>query len=162
MRYTYPKSFWLIADQIGHARSVLNQSMLQHNPEFDRGEKSDHVDRVGIAGELIVADYLTRKKVDFTMANLLDLYPSKNPDFIIKGKNIDVKSTYHFKGAHVLVNERAHRKGLGKIEMYWIVYILDKENADFYFVDYEDVSKWECKFMKYTNAFCIKPENLKK
>ena len=86
MRYTYPKSFWLIADQIGHARSVLNQSMLQHNPEFDRGEKSDHVDRVGIAGELIVADYLTRKKVDFTMANLLDLYPSKNPDFIIKEK----------------------------------------------------------------------------
>jgi len=140
MRYTYPKSFWIIADQISHARSVINKSILKNNPRFDRGIKNDHVGRVGIAGELIVADYLTRKKIDFTMANLLDLYPSKNSDFIVKGKNIDVKSTYHFHGANILINEEAHQKGLGRIEMYWIVYMLDEENADFYFVDYDEVS----------------------
>jgi hypothetical protein len=73
-----------------------------------------------------------------------------------------VKSTYHFHGANILINEEAHQKGLGRIEMYWIVYMLDEENADFYFVDYDEVSGWECKFKNYTNAFQIKPEKLKK
>ena len=95
------------------------------------------------------------------MSKLLDFYPSKNADFVFKNKKIDVKSTFHFPNAHILVNEEAHKKGLDKIDMYWFIYILDKENAEFYFVDYNDVSNWECKLMKYTNAFCIKREDLK-
>lgn len=161
MTYKYPKSFWLIAEQIGYARTVVNQKILDDNPRFDRGEKNTHVDTVGILGELIAMDYLTNKNIHFEMAKLLDFYPSKNADFVFKNKKIDVKSTFHFPNAHILVNEEAHKKGLDKIDMYWFIYILDKKNAEFYFVDYNDVSNWECKLMKYTNAFCIKRENLK-
>tara|TARA_R110000868_G_scaffold348392_5_gene609444 strand:+ start:118 stop:606 length:489 start_codon:yes stop_codon:yes gene_type:complete len=161
MTYKYPKSFWLIAEQIGYARTVVNQKILDDNPRFDRGEKNTHVDTVGILGELIAMDYLTNKKIRFEMAKLLDFYPSKNADFVFKNKKIDVKSTFHFPNAHILVNEEAHKKGLDKIDMYWFIYILDKKNAEFYFVDYDDVSNWECKLMKYTNAFCIKRESLK-
>ena len=161
MIYKYPKSFWLIAEQIGYARTVVNQKILDDNPRFDRGEKNTHVDTVGILGELIAMDYLTNKNIHFEMAKLLDFYPSKNADFVFKNKKIDVKSTFHFPNAHILVNEEAHKKGLDKIDMYWFIYILDKKNAEFYFVDYDDVSNWKCKLMKYTNAFCIKRENLK-
>ena len=28
------------------------------------------------------------------------------------------------------------------------------------FVDYDDISKWDCKLMKYTNAYYIKREEL--
>ena len=41
MTYKYPKSFWLIAEQIGYARTVVNQKILDDNPRFDRGEKND-------------------------------------------------------------------------------------------------------------------------
>ncbi len=161
MTYKYPKSFWLIAEQIGYARTVVSQKILDDNPRFDRGEKNTHVDTVGILGELIAMDYLTNKNIHFEMAKLLDFYPSKNADFFFKNKKIDVKSTFHFPNAHILVNEEAHKKGLNKIDMYWFIYILDKKNAEFYFIDYDDVSNWKCKLMKYTNAFCIKRENLK-
>jgi|TARA_R110000823_G_scaffold261585_1_gene382366 hypothetical protein len=161
MIYKYPKSFWLIAEQIGHARTVMDKKILDNNPRFDRGEKNSHVDTVGTLGELIAMDYLTNKNIDFEMQKLLDLYPSKNADFVFKNKKIDVKSTFHFPNAHILVNEEAHRKGLDKVDMYWFIYILDKETAEFYFVDYKDVSDWKCKLMKYTNAFYIKREDLK-
>jgi len=161
IKYNFSKSFWSIAEQIGYARTVINEKILQNNPRFDRGEKNMHVDTIGILGELIAMDFLTNKNIDFEMAKLLDFYPSKNADFVFKNKKIDVKSTLHFENAHILVNEEAHRKGLGKIDMYWFIYILDKTNAEFYFVDYDEVSKWNCKLMKYTNAFYIKREDIK-
>ena len=131
MTYKYPKSFWLIAEQIGYARTVVNQKILDDNPRFDRGEKNTHVDTVGILGELIAMDYLTNKNIHFEMAKLLDFYPSKNADFFFKNKKIDVKSTFHFPNAHILVNEEAHKKGLNKIDMYWFIYILDKKMLSF-------------------------------
>ena len=39
-------------------------------------------------------------------------------------------------------------------------YLLDNENAEFYFVDYNKVSEWNCKKMGYTNAYYIKREEL--
>ena len=161
MIYKYPKSFWPIAEQIGFARNVMNKGNNKINTRFDRGTKNTHVDTLGVLGELVAMDYLTNKNIDFKVANLLDFKSSKKPDYILKNKKIDVKTNQHSKYSHLLVNEEAHRKGLDKIDMYWFIYILDKENAEFYFVDYEDVSNWNCKLMKYTNAFYIKRENLK-
>ena len=60
------------------------------------------------------------------------------------------------------ISEKAHKKGLGIIDLYWFVYILDKKNCHFYFADYEEVSKWDCKLMKYTEAFYCNVQNLKK
>ena len=161
MIYKYPKSFWLIAEQICFARNVMNKENNKIKTRFDRGAKNTHVDTLGVLGELVAMDYLTNKNIDFKVANLLDFKSSKNPDYILKNKKIDVKTNQHSKYSHLLVNEEAHIKGLDKIDMYWFIYILDKENAEFYFVDYEDVSNWNCKLMKYTNAFYIKRENLK-
>ena len=160
MIYRYPKSFWKIAEQLGAARNVMNKENNKINTRFDRGEKNSHVDTLGILGELIVIDYLTNINQPFDVTNLLDFKSSKNSDFIIKNKKIDVKTNQHSKYSHLLVNEEAHKKGLNKIDMYWFVYILDKTTAEFYFVDYDNVSKWNCKLMKYTNAYYIKKENL--
>ena len=161
MIYKFPKSFWSIAEQIGYARRIINKKISDNNPRFDRGVKNDYVEKNGIVGELIALDYLTNKNIDFKMAKLLELYPSKNADFIIKNKKVDVKTGMHPTNTHFLVNEEAHKKGLNKIDLYWFVYILDKENAEVYFVNYNDVSKWDCKLMKYTNAFYIKTEDLR-
>lgn len=158
--YKYPKSFWLISEQIGFARNVMNKENNKINKRFDRGVKNSHVDTLGVLGELITIDYLTNINQPFKTANLLDFKSSKNPDFIIKNKKIDVKTNYHSKYSHLLVNEEAHKKGFNKIDLYWFVYILDKTTAEFYFIDYGNVSKWSCKLMKYTNAFYIKRENL--
>ena len=162
MTIKYPESFWEIANQIGYARSVINKHLLKKNPRFDRGVKNTHVDTVGILGELIGINYLTEKKIDFEMAKLLELYPSKNADIIVKDKKIDIKSTYHFKNAHILVNKEAHIKGKNKIDKYWFIYILNKTEAELFLVNYDDITKWESKIMKYTEAYYIKREELKK
>ncbi len=162
MNYKYPKSFWKIAEQLGHARTVMDEKIILNNPKYERGSRREHIDTIGVLGELIAMDYLTNKNIEFTMANLLELYPVKNADFVFKNKKIDVKSTLHFEKAHILINDEAHEKGLGIIEIYWIIYILDETNCEFYFVDYDDVSKWDCRLFKYTNAFYTKRENLKK
>tara|TARA_R110000868_G_scaffold16803_4_gene74524 strand:- start:5154 stop:5648 length:495 start_codon:yes stop_codon:yes gene_type:complete len=161
MQIKYPKSFWKIAEQIGIARNVMNKENNKINTRFDRGVKNSHVDTLGILGELIAIDYLTNKNINFNMCNLLDFKSSKNPDFVLNNKRIDVKTNKHSKYSHLLVNEEAHKKGLNKIDMYWFIYILDKENAEFYFVNYQNVNNWDCKLMKYTNAYYIKRENLK-
>lgn len=160
IKFNFPKSFWLIAEQIGQARNVMNAQNNKINTRFDRGEKNKHVDTLGALGELIAIEYLTQKNVIFDMAKLLDFKSSKNADFVLKGKRIDVKTNKHSKYSHLLVNEEAHKKGLNKIDLYWFVYILDKTTAEFYFVDYDNVSEWNCKLMKYTNAYYIKRENL--
>ena len=160
IKFNFPSSFWLIAEQIGYARSVMNKENNKINKRFDRGVKNKQVDVLGVLGELIAIEYLSQKNIDFNLANLLDFKSSKNADFILKGKRIDVKTNKYTKYSHLLVNEEAHKKGLNKIDLYWFVYIIDKNTAEFYFVDYSNVSKWDCKLMKYTNAFYIKRENL--
>ena len=91
---------------------------------------------------------------------MLDFKSSKNPDFILKEKRIDIKTNKYTKYSHLLVNEEAHKKGLNRIDLYWFVYILNETTAEFYFVDYDDISKLDCKLMKYTNAYYIKREEL--
>ena len=153
MKITYPKSFWNIAEQIGTARSVVNTKIKENSPRFDRGVKNKHVDTLGILGELIVIDYLTEKNITFEMAQLIDFYPTKNPDLIIKNKRIDIKTNKDSIYSHLLVNKEAHQKGLNKIDLYWFVYIINETEAEFYFVDYDKVSQWEYKLMKYTDAY---------
>mgnify|MGYP001296245982 FL=1 len=160
IKYKYPKSFWKIAEEIGNARNVLNINLKEKNPRYDRGTKNIHVDITGILGELIAMDYLTNQNIDYKMAKLLDFFPSKIADIVVKNKRMDVKTTIHFPSAHLLVNQEAHIKGLNLIDKYWFIYVLDKENAEFYFVDYNEINYWECKKMGYTKAYKNKRENL--
>ena len=159
-KYKYPKSFWHIAKDIGYGRNVMNQENNKINTRFDRGVKNEDVDTLGILGELIVIDYLTINNVYFEFNRLLDFSSSKSADVIVKEKRIDIKTNKHSKYSHLLVNEEAHKKGLNEIDMYWFVYVLDQENAEFYFINYDDVSKWDCKLMKYTNAYFIDRKKL--
>ncbi len=160
MVFEYPSSFWFISEQIGHARGVMNFGNNKIKIEYDRGIKNEHVDTLGVLGELIAIEYLITNKKEFKMANLLDYNSSKNADVVVNSKRIDIKTNKHSKYSHLLVNEEAHKKGKDKIDLYWFIYILDDKTAEFYFVNYEDVSKWNCKLMKYTNAFYINREKL--
>ena len=81
MNYKYPKSFWKIAEQIGYARTVVDTKIRENNPKYNMGEKASYIETIGVLGELIAMDYLTNKNIEFTMAKLLDFYPSKNADF---------------------------------------------------------------------------------
>lgn len=158
--FNFPKSFWVISKQIGNARSVVNKELTLKNPQYDRGEKNEYVDTIGILGELIVMEYLTQKNKKFTMAKLLDYQPSKNADFVVNEKRIDVKTSKQSEYNTLLVNEDGHKKGLGKIDLYLFVYLLNEETCKFFFVNYEEVNNWSCKLMKYTNAYYCKIENL--
>lgn len=160
MVFNYPKSFWVIAEEIGHARGVMNSDNNKIKTKYDRGDKNSHVDTLGVIGELIVIEYLTQNNKEFNLSSLLDSRSSKNPDIVVNNKRIDIKSNMHSKYSHLLVNEEAHKKGFGKIDLYWFVYILDESTAEFYFVDYNDVSKWNCRLMGYTNAFYIKRDEI--
>ena len=124
------------------------------------GDINLKIDIVGLVGELIAMDYLTNKNIEFEMAKLLSLHPPKGADLFFRNKMIDVKTTEHFDKAHLLVNEEGHIKALNSVDKYWFIYLLDNENAEFYFVDYDKVSEWNCKKMGYTNAYYIKRENL--
>jgi len=164
-KITYPESFWKIAEGIGYARNIMNQENNKINTRYDRGIKNQHVDTLGVLGELIATDHLIKIKREYEMARLIDYTSSKGADFIIKDlygnkKNIDVKTNKHSKFSHLLVNKEAHKKGLNKIDIYWFIYILNETEAEFYFVDYDEVSKWESKVMKYTDAYYIKREKL--
>jgi len=160
IKYKYPKSFWKIAEEIGNARNVLNTELRKKNPRYEMGDINLKIDIVGLVGELIAMDYLTNKNIEFKMAKLLSLHPPKGADLFFRNKRIDVKTTEHFNKAHLLVNKEGHIKGLNLVDKYWFIYLLDNENAEFYFVDYDKVSEWNCKNMGYTNAYYIKRENL--
>lgn len=162
MTIKYPESFWEIANQIGYARNILNKANNKINTRFDRGIKNTHVDTLGVLGELIAIDYLTNNKIKYKVANLIDYTSSKNADFIINKKNIDVKTNKYSKYSHLLVNKEAHIKGKNKIDKYWFIYILNKTEAELFLVNYDDITKWESKIMKYTEAYYIKREELKK
>lgn len=151
----FPKSFWNISEQIGYARSVVNSNNNRINKikKYDRGEKNRHVDTIGILGELIAVNYLTENNVEHTAAKLLDYEPNKSADVVVNGKKIDVKTNMSSAYNTVLVNKEAHLKGKGKIDLYWFVYVLDKTTAEFYFFNYDDISKWDSKLMKYTEAY---------
>jgi len=152
MTYKYPKSFWKIAEEIGHGRSVVNKDIMENCKRFDRGEKNKHVDTIGILGELIVIDYLTNKGTEFESGRLLDYKPSKAEDVIIKEKRYDIKASTN-KYNSLLVNEEAHKKGKGKIDYYWFVKLIGDNEAQFHSASYESVNEWEVKFMGYTNAY---------
>ena len=47
MTYKYPKSLWVIAEEIADWRTTLNKSNRSNNPRFDRGEKNNYVDVLG-------------------------------------------------------------------------------------------------------------------
>ena len=158
--YKFPKCFWKIAEEVGNARNVLSEELIKKKPRYDRGEKNEYVDTTGLLGELIAMDYLTNNNVEYKMAKLLSPYPTKSADFVFKNQRIDVKTTIHFPKAHLLVNHEAHHKGKGIIDKYWFIYVTDKETAEFYFVDYDDTSKWENNQMGWTKAYYIKREQL--
>ena len=160
-KFIFPESFWFVADEIGNARDITNADNIKNNPRYDRGEKAKRVDILGVLGELIAIEYLIQKKQDFQFTKLLDYKPTKTADVIVNNKRIDVKTNELTEYSHLLVNEEAHKKGLGKIDLYWFVYIIDRTTAEFYFVNYDDVGTWDCKLMKYTNAYYINRGNIK-
>lgn len=158
--YKFPKSFWKIAEEIGNARAILNEDKNKKK-HYNRGEKQTHVDTIGVLGELIAIDYLTNNNIEFEIVDLVTKKPTYDPDIKINETGIDIKTTKHFNGAHILVNELSHIKGKHKVDKYWFIYITDETTAEFYKCDYDEISEWGCKKFNYTRAYFNKRKNLK-
>lgn len=157
----YPLVFWNIAEEIGMSRNALNKDNNEKNPRFKRGNKESQVDTTGVIGELIARHYLTNNNQEFKSSRLLDLYPEKNADIIIKNKRIDVKTKPINIFNDLLVNKEAHEKGHNLIDLYWFICLIDETTAEHYIVKYDDVSKWKYKKFKYTEAHYIDKNTFK-
>ena len=160
IEYNFPKSFWKIAEEIGNARAILNKEKYKKKTH-NRGVKQKHVDTIGVLGELIALDYLTNNDIEFEMVDLVSKTPTHDADLKTRKSKIDIKTTEHFNGAHILVNELSHTKGKSKVDCYWFIYITDKTTAEFYTCSYDEISEWGCKMFGYTKAYYNKRENLK-
>ena len=62
IKFNFTESFWIIAEQIGYARNVMNKENNKINKRFDRGAKNKEVDILGVLGELIAIEYLTKNQ----------------------------------------------------------------------------------------------------
>ena len=60
MKIKYSEALWVIAEHIGYARHVLNKKNNKIKTRFDRGDKNKYVDTIGVLGELIALEHLTR------------------------------------------------------------------------------------------------------
>lgn len=157
----FPKVFWNIAEEIGMSRNTLNKDNNEKNPRFKRGNKENQVDTIGVIGELIARHFLTNNNQEFKASRLLDLYPEKNADIIIENKRIDVKTKPITLFTDLLVNKEAHEKGHNVIDLYWFICLVDENTAEHYVVNYDDVSKWKYKKLKYTEAHYMDKNKLK-
>lgn len=160
IEYNFPKSFWKIAEEIGNARAILNEEKNKKE-HYNRGVKQKHVDTIGVLGELIALDYLTNNNIQFEMVDLVTKTPTYDADIKINGSGHDIKTTKHFDGAHLLVNELSHIKGKNKVDKYWFIYLANDTTAEFYKCDYNEISEWGCKKFNYTKAYYNKRKNLK-
>ena len=157
----YPLVFWNIAEEIGNGLITVNKKIRENNPRFKRGDKESEVSINGVLGELIARHYLTNNNQEFKSAMLLNLYPEKNADIIIKNKRIDVKTKPINIFNDLLVNKEAHEKGHNLIDLYWFICLIDETTAEHYVVKYDDVSKWKYKKFKYTEAHYIDKNTFK-
>lgn len=138
---------------VGDLRNNTNRSLMEINPSYKRGEKTDDVNPLGIRGELIAQCLLSASGRTYQSAALLSDAPISEPDIVINGVGIDVKGVGPH-GQHLLVNKKAHDNKSKNVDYYLFIQQLGN-SARYWFYSYQDVSTWKVKFFKYTEAYCL-------
>ena len=143
----YPACLHKIAEQMGNARGLMNQ--YKNRPKkYDREDKNDYVNTIGVLGELIILHFLEESKIEYKMVNLVDNYSSKNADFVVNNQRLDVKCKADNYPTFILHKE-SHTKGKGLIDYYVFVYVKSKTTAEIHKFSYQDVEEWQEKDLKY-------------
>ena len=151
----YPASFHQIAKQIGHARRIMNNKT--HLKKYDRGNKNDFVDYIGALGELVFLHYLIEKGIKYQMVKMVDSFSSKNPDFIVRGKRLDVKTKYD-NYPSLIINLESHQKSKRFVDFYVFIHIQTEKTANMHIFQYNEIDNWKTVSLKYAVA---KSYNLK-
>lgn len=143
----YPACLHRIASEIGHIRGLKNQ--YKNRPaKYDRKDKNDYVDKIGVLGELIFLHFLESSEIEYKMVNLVDNYSSKNADFVVNNQRLDVKCKADNYPTFILHKE-SHLKGKGLIDYYVFVYVKSKTTAEIHKFSYQNVENWQEKELKY-------------
>ena len=152
----YPEMFLNLANEIGETRTMLSRKYYKKGTEKYRGENENKISSLGILGELIARHYLTENNMPFKAAPLIALKPIAEPDiYLLTDKNgVDVKSLEYYT-KELYVNKDAHNNADKRPDYYWFIKI-DKYNcnANFYFVDSDDVNGWNIEPKRYTDVYC--------
>jgi hypothetical protein len=147
----YPAYIDEVSEIIGLLRNKSNEQIMNNNSYYQRGGLEDKMDIMGVKGELIVSNYLHSQGIEHKLSKLLDDRPVSSEDINIDGKAVDVKCV-NDNAPHLLVNEKAHLKDKG-IGYYAFVMPKPDHTAHIWLCSYEDVSKWNVRNFKYTNAY---------
>lgn len=154
MEYKFPEELILEAEIIALARQVKNTELMEatKGSQFDIGKDNFRVDYIGCLGELVARHYLKDNGKEFQYGELVQDRPSKEADITLNGQRMDVKTKLN-RGNLIEVNQRAHKKGKGVIDVYWFVNIDEKTcTALFKTVPYAQVNQWKLHYYeKYNN-----------
>jgi len=149
----FPRVLYSLSKELGDIRNLLNRERMKQNPGFDRGERGEYASVIGILGELLARYYLTRAGVPFIAAPLISSGPKPEADIRFQGWDIDVKSIRQ-DAPDLLVNLDGHRKDKA-ISHYWFFHLLDDCVAEHMVFPYQEVSNWQVKFCKYSDAYYL-------
>jgi len=145
---------------LGKLRDVYNAEMNEEAAHFKRGERSEHVNVLGVKGELIAQYFLFTRRSLYTATKLLAQKPLAEPDITVGDKKFDVKAI-RTDAPDLLVNAVAHAKAKG-ITDYWFVQCFDGNRARFWFYTHAEVSEWPQKDCKYSMAHYRTIKDIKK
>jgi hypothetical protein len=147
----YPACLREIAEQISHIRRLKNAGH-HHIKKYDRGHKNAEVELVGILGELIFLHFLTINNIEYKMVNLVDNTSSKDADFIVNSKRLDVKSRFRHNYSDLTLNLESHKKSKGFIDYYIFIIVESDTKASMYKFPYNEVEDWAEKRMTYSDV----------
>ena len=152
----FPRVLYSLSKELGDIRNLLNYDKMHRRAESHLpmgGDRGDYAGVIGILGELLARYYLTRAAVPFIAAPLISSGPKPEADIRFQGWDIDVKSIRQ-DAPDLLVNLDGHRKEKG-ISHYWFFHLLDDCLAEHMVYSYEEVSNWQVKFCKYSDAYYL-------
>jgi hypothetical protein len=155
----YPKVLNVIAEELSLTRSEISKSIYKEGTEYYRGDDEHQISKIGILAELIARNFISEKNFDTRVrfAKMIDIKPVQTPDAeLFTGEK---KTKFDIKGVGIrnkmfAVNYKSHNNEKKKVDMYWFIHI-DMHNsfAKHIFFKYDDVSNWEVKKLKYTEAY---------
>ena len=151
---TYPTKLWKIAEHISIARTLLSKNIYAEGTEKFRGEQEKEISINGVMGELIAQWYCNTYHKDKKMkfAPLLDITPKPEPDLKLEdGTRMDIKATPLGKD-FCNINSKAHNNPDKKVDWYWCVKLINKEQCKFRLFKHHEVYLWEQK-NGYTEYF---------
>lgn len=154
MKYTttaYPDYINEVSEVIGTKRYDDCTAIRKANKDYQRGDQELEIDILGVKGELIASHYLFSKNTEHHLNKLAGGKPISDYDILVNGKKVDVKAIPHY-GRFLIVTVMAHHKK--PMDYYMFVKPSQNNTADIWLIDYEEVGKWNKKFLGYGDVYC--------